>query len=357
MIYYFLPQRLKERVRHNKPIVWTINIAALFVVDFVVHTILHHQLEKTTWIEAIWQTWQTVLTVGYGNAPAVSLWGRINTMVLCSLGIALGGALISGVFEVIQYRKTRRRIGLMKNPNSNGCIVVNFPGIGPLLGFVNELRALDEWRDVPICIIDEKLDELPAQVAGLPDIHFVHGSPLDERMYAQAAIDSASSVVVFPTQPGLASSDGVTAITVKHILGYCNGNTRVMYVLVDLANADLFYGLKASAILESFELLAVVQEIQDMRSAEVYQTLLMNTAGPDPMTAIPKEIVGWTWGRLQQAIFDYEIQITLVALLRDNCEPMFFPKKSETILAGDRISLIAPQDFEWEKFEQGLQPI
>lgn len=355
MIYYFLPQRLKERVKHNKPVVWTINIAALFVVDFVVHAILHHYLEKTTWIEAIWQTWQTVLTVGYGNAPAASLWGRINTMVLCSLGIALGGALISGVFEVIQYRKTRRRIGLMKNPHQKSCVIVNFPGVGPFLGFINELRALDEWRDVPICVLDEKLDELPPSVAGVHNVHFVHGSPLDEKAYTQASVEEASCVVVFPTQPGLASSDGVTAITVKHILDYCNGNARVMYVLVDPSNADLFSGLKASAILESFELLAVVQEIQDARSAEVYQTLLMNMAGPDPMTATPKQVVGLTWGRLRQAVLDYEIQITLVALLRDGVEPMFFPKKSEEILASDRISLIAPPDFEWARFEQGLQ--
>lgn len=360
MIYYLLPQRLKERVKHNKPIVWTINIAALFIVDFIAHTILHHQIEKTTLIEAIWQTWQTVLTVGYGNAPATSLWGRVNTMILCSLGIALGGALISGVFEVIQYRKTRRRTGLMKNPHSEGCIVINFPGTGPFLGFINELRALPEWEDVPICVIDEKLEELPAAVAGLSDVHFVHGSPLDERIYSQANLKKASSIVVFPVQPGIASSDGATAITVKHVLGYCNNSSdvRVMYVLVDPNNADLFLGLNASSIFESFEVLAVVQEMQDLGSAGVYQTLLMNTAGPDPMTVVPYISLGVRWGDLRAYAAEaaqFGVKVMPVALLRDNQPPEFFPAYDEVLREGDAISLIAPGDFVWRQFESGLR--
>ena len=57
----------------------------------------------------------------------------------------------------------------------------------------------------------------------------------------------------------------------------------------------MFEGINSTAVIESLEVLALVQECQDPHSASIVQRLLLNTAGGNPNTVAAQRTVGWSW--------------------------------------------------------------
>ncbi len=104
MITLFLPQRLRKKIEQNQPIVWLINLAFIFVLLFFVHFVLYKFIESSTWIDALWVTWATFSTVGYGDISAESVFGRISSVIFGTMGIDLLGTLFASVFEAMQHK-------------------------------------------------------------------------------------------------------------------------------------------------------------------------------------------------------------------------------------------------------------
>ncbi len=355
MILFFLPTRIRDRYKERKPLVVLFDLLLVGALVSIGFAVLFRLVEDVTWEESIWQVWQTATTVGYGNRPAETTIGRYATMAFGLIDIAIVGAGIGAVFDAREDKRRRTRLGQMSNPFRDGYVVFNFPGASWFRGFVTEVRHVE--ADAPVCVVDDTLDELPEAIAALPHVHFVKGSVLDKDTYTRARLAENKAVIVFPTHPGDPSSDGTTRVAVDLILTTVTNSTRVLHVLVSPENDWMFAELRSTSVMETLEVLAIVQECQDVHSADIVQRLLLNTQDANPMTVAPTRIVGWTWQEFVTyalaAAEATDVEINPFAIIR-NGEPQVCPPRSLRFEDGDLLSVIVDTGFDWARFEEAL---
>lgn len=347
--------RLRKQLE-DAPLKWLIKVITWCIVLFLVFVVLFKITEKVSWEESVWQAWQTFTTVGYGNQPAETTAGRWITMLISTLGIAFVGALFSAAFDYKQHLKDLKRTGQMKNPFKNGYVIFNYPGTTNTLNFIRELCIVEQ--NVGICIVDSRLEELPDPVAKLPNVHFVKGDTISKDTYEMAQIKENKAVLIFPIDRTASESDGATKVTVDLVSRFVSkSDTRIIHVIVDKANEWMFEDVDATHVLSDLEVLAIVQESQDPYSAEIIETLLLNTKGANPKTFKPKKTIGWTWGKLAAACIktsqETGISCNLFALVQDG-ENMICPNFSTVIKDDALLSVIAFNDFDWDNFESEL---
>ena len=354
IILRFFPLRIRNKIQEHLPIKWLVSLALWLAAILIGFIIVFKCVEKVSWEESVWQIWQTATTVGYGNKPAETSAGRWATMFFGLVSIAFLGTGISAAFDVKAYLRDRRRYGLMDNPVKTGYVIFNFPGPDVFRLFTQEIRSVE--KNVGICIVDGRLEELPPTIAMLQNIQFVKGDILSKETYKRASLTNNKAVIIFPADPKSPDSDGTTKTVVDLVLRFVDDQTRVIYLLVKAENAWMFDN-RATGVWQSLETLAVVQECQDPQSANIIQKLLKNTEGANPQTVRPSRIVGWTWQKLLIK------SIETAAKMGISVNPFALIHKGETntcpgfdceIKEGDLISIITRNGFDWEEFEKKL---
>ncbi|AZQ63443.1 hypothetical protein EI427_14745 [Flammeovirga pectinis] len=334
--------------RLQQILLYTLGINILFAVLF-------KNIEQVSWNEAIWQTWQTATTVGYGNKPAETLAGRIITMLLSTVSIAFVGALFGAVFDYREHHKTQKKLGFMNNPYKDGYVVFNFPGINIAKHFIDELRAVE--HNVGICFVDNHIETLPDEIASLPNIHFLKGSPLQQQTYTNAQVNKNKTIIVFPVHHKTSTSDGSTKTTIDLLERFITSSTRVLFVLVDQSNAWMFDTNNATHVNADLSILAIVQECQDPYSAKVIEDLLYNTQGANPMTVTVNKLAGISWKDFQinmmHVLSDYKFDCNVLSIIRDG-QSNSCPKPSEILEKGDLLSIATYDEFPWEDFEEKI---
>jgi len=355
VILLFLPSRLRRRLRQRVPLIRMTDLALVIFITSWVFTFVLRYVEDIGWTEAIWQVWQTATTVGFGNRPAETVVGRYATMVFGMFEIIMFGAGIGAVFDFRHELRERRRSGQMRSRQRKGYVIFNFPGETDFASLVRELRYMEE--DAPLCVVDDRIEHLPSNVATLPNIHFVRGSTLAQETYHRARLQECKAVIVFPTDRAAAESDGTTKTVVDLVGRFVDETTRVIHVLVDAANGWMFDDARSTPILESLEVLAIVQECQDVHSAEVVQQLLLNTEGANPQSVTPKRVIGWTWGDLvRYAIPSTERfghEVNPLAIVKNGAAKLC-PANSTPIDEDDSLLLAALGRLNWDAFEACL---
>lgn len=321
----------------------------------VLFTILFKHAEQVSWNEAIWQAWQTATTVGYGNRPAETLFGRIITMLLSTASIAFVGALFSAAFDYKEYHRIQKKLGFMKNPFKNGYVIFNFPATPLAKHFIDELRAIE--KSVGICFVDNSIETLPEEIQELPNIHFVKGCPLQKKTYIEAGVNENKTIVVFPTDRNSSTADGTTKTTVDLLERFITKGTRILFVLVDKANSWMFENNNATYINADLSILAIVQECQDPYSAMVVEDLLYNTQGANPMTVEINHSSGMTWQEFQMKL------LTTTSTSEHQCNVLALIKKGKTdacpppnikLEKGDLLSIATYENFPWEEIESKI---
>ncbi|NLR93209.1 MULTISPECIES: potassium channel family protein [Flammeovirga] len=342
--------------RESEPYQWFKKVCLYTLGINILFAILFKYVESVSWNEAIWQTWQTATTVGYGNAPAETLAGRIITMVLSTISIAFVGALFSAAFDYKEYYKTQKKLGFMNNPYKDGYVIFHFPGTTVAKRFIHELREVE--KNVGICFVDDNISELPDEIQNLPNIHFVKGCPLQRETYYSSGVKSNKTVIVFPTDYDQRTADGSTKTTIDLLERFIDHKkTRILYVLVDMNNGWMFENNNATYVNADLSVLAIVQECQDPYSALVIEDLLYNSQGANPMTVEVNKIAGLSWKQLQIGLIDCldgtEHQCNLLSLIR-NGQSNSCPKSTEILEKGDLLSISTFNGFPWTSVEEQI---
>ncbi len=345
-----------NRLRELNPGSALVRIGLFLVVCTILFTVFFKWAEGTSWGEAAWQSWQTITTVGYGNQPAESLFGRISSVIFGTVGIASLGVLFSATLDYKIYRRNKWRHGLINNPIEEGYVIFNYPGEFKLLKFIQEIRTVEDR--VGICVVDNSIEKLPQSIASLNGIHFIKGSILSKDTYTKAGISDNKAVIIFPMQSSNQESDAATKTTVDLVEKFITTETRIMHVLVDPSNAWMFEGSSSTQILESFEVLTLVQECQDQYSADTVEDLLLNSKGGNLKTFKPKLVVGYTWkefiSALSEVCSEANIPCNPLALIKDG-KSNTCPEFTARIEEGDSISMITYNSFDWDRCEKNMK--
>jgi voltage-gated potassium channel len=357
-VFFFLfPRAFRSRLRDREPLLRLIDFTLALLLACAGMAVSYRMAEASSWPDAFWLMWQTVTTVGYGDVPPKSGWGRLGVGVFGLAAIITLAPAIGAAFEYRQECRDRRRRGMMDNPHRNGYVLFNFPGYDSCLSLLRQLRIVEP--DTPVCIVDSALEELPSAIASIRNIHFLRGSLLEKETYRRAGVAESKAVIVYPQDRAKTESDGTTRTVLEMLSGFVGPQTRMIHVLLDPDHEWLFHGSGSAGVYADMESLALVQEIQGRYTAQAIEHLLLNTHGADPVTVQPRRIVGWTWRDLRlfsvQAVDFLGIGMNLLALVQ-NGQPETCPANDAVIQEGDMLLVTLPHGtaLEWARFEEAL---
>lgn len=358
MHFFRFAQRLRRRAREQPPFARLLTFSCYVVLVVAAMTAWYMVEGHMGFMDALWQTWQTLTTVGYGDGPPKDTVTRLGVIVASLAGIAFLGATFTAALDVREYRRQRRRTGMEENPHREGYVVVQYPGIRRLQDLIREVRIREQH--VPFCIVDAGLEELPLELTQDPrKIHFVRGRLLEKETYERAQVAHAKAIIVFAPQSPTPESDAVTASIVRIIESQVSNRTRLMHMMVDNSNAHLFDGLRSIPISRSLEVLAAVQEMRDAFSAVVAEDILSNDRGADLTTVRPTQLEGWTWGEFVTALAVFahksKVNITPLAIIEhDQVETC--PDVEREIRRSMLLSLVTREsNLDWPSIERQLQ--
>ena len=188
-------------------------ILEIYVYCFLILTVALKYTENYSWIESIWQVWQTYSTVGYGNSPAETVNGRSLIMAFSYIAIALYAGIGGGIIDIFINRREAKRKGLMNNPYTDQTVVLNMPEPHHMVRLIEETQHA--FPEFCFCIVDNNIDELPTIVSEFKNIHFIRGSLTDKETYKRARIQEQKDVIIFPSRFDGSDVDAETRTVVE----------------------------------------------------------------------------------------------------------------------------------------------
>ena len=226
--------RLRRRLSQN-----IARVAFLLVGVVVYGTFSEYVLEYgapgsgvKSLFDSFWFVMQTVTTVGYGDTPVVTVWGRANAVVLMFLGIWILGLFTASFASVLIDRSTRRRMGERSTRMKGHVVVCNWNAIAEQL--VQEIV-----KEKPNVVVLAQLEKSP-----VPDVEFVSGTSLRTDDLRRARAESAESVIILSEV--IADGELASGVDAKTILGVMNVRklSKDVHIVVELLKADSFENAK-----------------------------------------------------------------------------------------------------------------
>lgn len=210
-------------------------------------------LEKLSVADAIWLTFTTITTTGYGDFSAKTAAGRAATIVLIYLsGIFMLTQAGSAFFELRALRRDRQRRGEWRWDMHGHVVFVNSPEAEPgdyLRRLLDQLhRSHAGWAGVQSLVITEAFpDGLPPDLEDDPLIVQLKGRFDDTAALKAAAIENARVVVILAEREGDRRSDSET-FDVIHRLREFGVTCRIVAECVDDANRERLKTAGASSL-------------------------------------------------------------------------------------------------------------
>ncbi|MCL5789700.1 MAG: ion channel [Candidatus Thermoplasmatota archaeon] len=154
--------------------------------------------------DSLWWVVQTITTVGYGDEPIVSFWGRVNGMFIMLVGIGSLGILTASIGANLVEMNLASKLGERRIKMKDHVIVCNSDE--GLREVVREITG----NGMEVVLVDEQDPKL----SGV-DYDFVKGKCSAEGDLNMAGVSSASKIVVLPerTESDASSADAKTILT------------------------------------------------------------------------------------------------------------------------------------------------
>ena len=229
-------------------------------------------------IDALWWTMTTLVTVGYGDYSPKSDFGRIFTMLLIyTFGIGAMGIIIGKIFEGFsKYRKLREEGKLTYS--GKGHYILIGASKEKLENVVDEILGSEKKCEV---VVVDNAERTPLEHERL---HFVSGNPAEEEVLMKANILEAKSVAIFSDDRNDHSeySDGKTLLTASRVEHISKKYEKSIYTIVEIKK-DKHIALFEHANVDEFILSndsvsrLMAQAAINHGSSKLFKQILSNT--------------------------------------------------------------------------------
>lgn len=181
-------------------------------------------------IDALWWTMTTLVTVGYGDYFPKSDFGRIFTMLLIyTFGIGAMGIIIGKLFEGISMYRKLKEEGKLAYSGKGHYILI---GVSKekLENVVEEIVNSNDRCDI---VVIDHTERLPFEHERL---HFISGNPAEEEVLMKANILEAKSVAIFSDDRNdhAEYADGKTLLTASRVEHMSKKYVKNIYTIVEI---------------------------------------------------------------------------------------------------------------------------
>ena len=292
-----------------------------------------------TWSDAIWWTFVTMTTVGYGDFFPKSTYGQflvgLPTMLI---GVSVLGYILSVLASILMETKLKEIKGMSKITKENHIIIFRFNCLLSTLKIVEEIRNDSFTRDTHIVIVDESLDELPLQLAK-KNVSFVKGVLSLEETLEQANFKQAKHALIRSIENDPNNSDSknlAIALTIEKI----HPELITIVECVKPENITIFERTGCDSVICISELnyQMMVQEIQDPGIHSICSELTSNSHGKQfYLMPIPENITLY-----DDLLIYFKPLNELVIGIRRGAENLLFPDSNIPLHTSDKVVLIGP---------------
>lgn len=338
MPYFFIIFGKFRKAAHQRWLV--ILVFFISVICYATTGFMYFELDERPdfkWHNAIWWSFVTMTTVGYGDWAPITRNGQflvgLPTMLV---GVSVLGYILSLLASLILETKIKELKGMTKINQSGHIIVSRFNTLVSTLKIVDEIRMDLSTANTHVVIIDEDLEELPTELHE-KNVSFAKGSASRDKILEQANFMQASHFLIRANEQDLSNSDSFNlgiALTVEKL------KPEIMTVVecVNPENVAMFEraGCDSVVCIASLNYQMIVQELQDPGTHSVCTELTSNTHGMQFYIVNPPP-EATNYGKLHN---HYRALNDLVLGLRRGMNNIMFPNEAEPIRHGDKVILI-----------------
>jgi voltage-gated potassium channel len=234
------------------------------------------------WSDAIWWSLVTMATVGYGDLFPTTFYGRFLVGIPAIIfGIGFLGYLITSVASKLVETRSRRLQGMCAVEFSNHIIIFNYTRMDEIISLITELRSDPLMKNKKVCLVDEKLDEIPVQLTDI-GVHFVKGSPTDIDILNRAGLSRATHAIVLAKDRLDHHSDDQNLVTVM-VIEKINSKVFSIVEVIDKRKKQQFELAGANDVICLGELSVslISREILDPGVNSIIMDLTSNASGSE----------------------------------------------------------------------------
>lgn len=205
-------------------------LATLLIVTSTITMRIAEPETFPRFIDALWWTMTTLVTVGYGDYFPKSDFGRIYTMLLLyTFGIGAMGIIIGKIFESFSTYHKLKEAGKLVYSGKGHYILIG-SSKDKLENVFEEIVNGGEKCEV---VVIDHADRTPFEHERL---HFVSGNPAEEEVLMKANILEAKSVAIFSDEMNLHSelADGKTLLIASRVEHLSKKYERSIYTIVEI---------------------------------------------------------------------------------------------------------------------------
>lgn len=263
---------------------------ALFVVSLAILNAVMIWHEGLDPFSALYFSFVTATTVGYGDISPVSRLGKLAAIIYMLISIAALGAAIGYITSVVIDFMNRRKRGKIMIKQDVDLIIAGYPNDAKVHDIVREFRLDSRFKDSSIVVITNRLDEAPAWMDE-EDVFFVKGLPSKKEVLERANIKHAARVLILADDPFDEASDDLSSSVVL----MCEGLNRDACTVVERVRDDdyLFRITGCDLVVSVSRAGELVQELQDPGAIEFAETIFSNNMQGNQFNLLAEKDITW----------------------------------------------------------------
>lgn len=210
------------------------------------------------------------------KTPGGRLFVGVPIMVF---GIGLLGYALSLLATALITSKTKEIKGMASFSFQNHLVILNYPSLAKIQRILEEIRRDSALNHTPVVVVDELLEELPAELQNV-GVYYVRGNPARDETLQRAAIDHARYAVILTRNPADPVSDHLNlAITLA--IEARKAEVMTLVECVDPQSEELLHKAGCDRIIcnSRFDAHFISQELLNPGIQDVLDEILTLTRG------------------------------------------------------------------------------
>jgi len=335
LLRYFARRRglLDSGVRFNI-IHSIIKSSLLLAVLFILHIGFMLYYEGMSLGDAIWLTFTTATTVGYGDLSAATPQGRLATILLIYLGgIFILAKVVGDYFDYRLEVRDKKTNGLWRWKMNDHIVILNIPSLSGeryLQRLIKQFRKSAHYAETSVYLLTRQFQHgLPDFIMQLNDVEYYKGNSGNPHDLEAVCVSKARAIIVLTKDENDENSDGRT-FDILHRLKDLNVDAKILAECVEDNNRKRLEDAGANIVIRPIRAYPemIVRAFDAPGSERIIENMFNNEG--DEYRRYDVEISNMAWCDAVTRLITHDVGIAVAYIDRDTNEMVYNPPANAT---------------------------